>query len=367
MILFVITAAIGIRPPYDVGGYVIGEDFVNTWMSGRAALTDNPGPWLDPHLYNAAVRHIFGAGFPEQNWSYPPHILLFTWVLGLLPYVPAYLAWNAAGFLLYFVVVMKGERRFDRVLFLSLAPAVIANVLVGQNGFVTAALMIGGLKHMEKRPILAGVLFGLLTLKPQLGLLVPAMLCVTRQWRCIFAAAMTTLVLVMSTSVVFGSEVWDAYIRFALPAQNHILQEDRSQFIAYMPTAFMNMRLIGLPLSLAWTVQAFVSAAALAAVIWTFRHPRDPVLSGALFIAASLIATPCMFPYDTVMLIWAITQLREHTGANLWDDAVVLAAWTLPAAAFGLGLVGIPVSALVLLALLARIVFRLRQEENYQR
>ncbi|MDE2135652.1 MAG: DUF2029 domain-containing protein [Alphaproteobacteria bacterium] len=362
-----IAAAIGMRPPYDVGGYVVGEDFVNTWMSGRAALTGNPGPWLDPHVYNAAVRHVFGAGFPEQNWSYPPHILLFTWVLGLLPYVPACAAWNVAGLALYFVVVMKGERRFDRLLFFSLAPAVVSNVLVGQNGFVTAALMIGGLKHTGKRPILAGVLFGLLTLKPQIGLLVPAMLCVTRQWRCIFAAATTTLVLVVSTSVIFGNDVWDAYIHFALPAQNHILQEDKSQFIAYMPTAFMNMRLIGLPLGLAWIVQALVSAAALAAVIWTFRQRRDPALSSALFITASLVATPYMFPYDTVMLIWAITRLRERAGVNVWDDAVALAAWTLPAAAFGLGLAGIPVSALVPLALLARIVFRLQQEENHQK
>ena len=30
------------KPPYDMSGYLIGRDFVNTWMGARAALAGHP-------------------------------------------------------------------------------------------------------------------------------------------------------------------------------------------------------------------------------------------------------------------------------------------------------------------------------------
>ena len=41
---------------------------------------------------------------------------------------------------------------------------------LGQNGFYTAALFASGLTLVERRPIAAGILLGLLCCKPQLGL-----------------------------------------------------------------------------------------------------------------------------------------------------------------------------------------------------
>ena len=52
-------------------------------------------------------------------------------------------------------------------------PAALWNVTAGQNGFLTAALIGGTLGLLERRPALAGVCLGLLTYKPQFGLLFP--------------------------------------------------------------------------------------------------------------------------------------------------------------------------------------------------
>ena len=70
-----------------------GGIFINTWMSGRAALGGNPAAWFDVHTYNAALRPLFGlpANASLCNWSYPPHIMLFTWIFGFLPYLPAWI------------------------------------------------------------------------------------------------------------------------------------------------------------------------------------------------------------------------------------------------------------------------------------
>ena len=78
------------------------------------------------------------------------------------------------------------------------------NAFFGQNGAFTAALLVGGLLAAPKRPILAGVLFGLLTVKPQLGILIPFCLLASRNWRAFASAAVTTVTLVLLTGLAFG-------------------------------------------------------------------------------------------------------------------------------------------------------------------
>src|SRR6185436_1676940 len=85
-------------PPFDPFGYLTGRDFVNTWMGARATLDGDPKLWFDFTAYNAALHQIFGANFPQHNWSYPPHLLLLIWPFGFLPYLAAYVLWCVIGF-----------------------------------------------------------------------------------------------------------------------------------------------------------------------------------------------------------------------------------------------------------------------------
>ena len=62
----------------------------------------------------------------------------------------------------------------------------------GQTGFLTAALLTGGVLCLERREALAGILFGLLAYKPQFGLLIPLVLVAGGYWRAIAAAGATS-------------------------------------------------------------------------------------------------------------------------------------------------------------------------------
>ncbi len=155
------------------------------------------------------LRQLSGyPDFPDLFWSYPPHLILFVWPLGLLPYLPAYALWRAGGLALYLWAARRGGVEKKHMLFLAVAPGVAVNVFFGQNGFLTAALLIGGLVNLDRRPVLSGILFGILTVKPQFGLLVPVLLVITGRWRVIAAAILTTIVLVAATSVWFGPGIW---------------------------------------------------------------------------------------------------------------------------------------------------------------
>ena len=61
-------------PPFDMTGYVIGRDFVATWIGAKSALALNPAAWFDFDAFNAGLEEMFYPGFPVHNWSYPPHL-----------------------------------------------------------------------------------------------------------------------------------------------------------------------------------------------------------------------------------------------------------------------------------------------------
>ena len=144
-----------------------------------------------------------GLGHPEQvelallkqdfpgyfAWHYPPPFLFVASLLARLPYAAAFMGWVCVSFVPY-VVVMRAivGRPFGWMLALAF-PMVFNNALVGQNGFLTAALIGGTLYLMPVRPVLAGICLGLLSYKPQYGLLFPLVLIAASQWTVFFSAA----------------------------------------------------------------------------------------------------------------------------------------------------------------------------------
>lgn len=161
----------------DPQGHAIATDFVNVWAGGRQALDGNPAAAYDVAIQKAAevtaLGHPFHGEFP---WNYPPSFLFVATLLALIPYVQAYAAWVFLTFPLY-VAAIRGIVG-DRIgLLLACAfPAILSNARVGRNGFVTAALLGGALLFMERRPLLAGRLVGVLSFKPHLGILFPIVL-----------------------------------------------------------------------------------------------------------------------------------------------------------------------------------------------
>ena len=85
--------------------------------------------------------------------------------------------------------------------------------LLEQNGAWTAALFGGGLGLIERKPLIAGGLLGLLVYKPQLGILIPIALLAGRHWRAFAAATIVACTLIALSALIFGAEIWGEYVR----------------------------------------------------------------------------------------------------------------------------------------------------------
>jgi alpha-1,2-mannosyltransferase len=351
------------RPWADETNFAIGRDFLNTWMGGRSMFSGGPAPWFEVRTYAAALRDMLGPTYPETYWSYPPHIVLFVWPLGLMPYLLAYIAWCAIGIALYLFACSSALPR-ERLLFLAVAPGVAVCVFFGQNGFYTAALLIGGLLALGRRPVLAGVLFGILTIKPQLGLLLPIILLLERRWVTIASAAATVALLFVTTAMLFGWDVWLDYWHKIVPQQMWLTENAGGLMFSLVSSLFFGARLIHLPLSVAWAIQYAGSAFAVAAVVWTYWRRRDPNLSLALFVTATFLFTPYILNYDMVMFGFVVALLRDRADNTMRDHWLLLAVWSLPVTMMFAGAVWIPLAPVVLVMFACWLLRRLAQGDS---
>ena len=142
----------------------------------------------------------------------------------------------------------------------------------GQNGFLSAALLGGALACLDRRPILAGVFIGLLAYKPQLGLMIPVAFLAGGRWRVVIVAVLTVAGLVLLAGLVFGPEVWRAFLGSTGYSRSALLEGGDVAWHKFQ-TVYAAVRMWGGSLGLAYAVQAvttLVTAIALAR-LWRSR------------------------------------------------------------------------------------------------
>ena len=196
-------------------GRPFGDDFINYWSAAYLALHGRAAEIYDLRAFHAFQETIVGSPLDGYHYSYPPVMLLLTAPFALIPYVPALFVWLSASWYAFYRALKHVMQDRGALLLALAAPAVLINAVGGQNGCWTAALFGGGLSLLERRPYLAGSLFGLMIYKPHLALLLPVALIAGRQWRTLIAAGVTAGALVAASVAIFGSELWALFFRNA--------------------------------------------------------------------------------------------------------------------------------------------------------
>lgn len=335
--------------PRDGSTLVVGRDFLNFWMYGRAAWLPEPGRWYDVTLYQRELAAFLGGGYPGQNWSYPPSVMLIAAPFGLAGYLPALALWTLAGLALFLATARRQLNDTTAFVAVAVSPAVIFCVISGQSSLITAAMLLGIFAWLDRKPVAAGVLIGLLTLKPQLGVLFPFFLIASARWTVFVSAAVTTLALAGITAALFGFDVWLAFVTQGLPVQNIVLSDPQRIATPYYPTIFMNLRGLDLPYAAAMAVQLVFTAAAVALVCWLgfARRGAGRRETAALFLACSVAAVPYMLSYDTLALCVAAVALLAAGALDTRGQWLARLVYWLPLLQVGLGQLHIPGPALI--------------------
>jgi hypothetical protein len=244
------------------------------------------------------------------GWHYPPIFLFAAAALALLPYVPSLLIWLAVTLAAYVAAIRAIIGHRAGVLLASGFPGVIWNFSAGQNGFLTAALIGGSLLLIERRPLVAGVLIGLLSYKPQFGLLFPLVLALDRRWQTFGAAALTALALAAASWIAFGAESWRAFVEWMPVTGSAVFVEGRAGLFK-LQSLFGLVRWLGGGNTLAWALQGALIAALAVVVGVVWRRPIPFELKAAALAAGALLATPYLYIYDLAALAVPIAFLMR--------------------------------------------------------
>jgi hypothetical protein len=296
-------------------------DFISYWAAAVLALGGDPAAAYDVDLHRSVQERVM-AREGLMPFGYPPPFLLLVLPFGLLPYSIAAASWVLATFAAYFAV---SARAWPGSRWLLLAfPAVLVNAIVGQNGFLTAALFIGGLALLGKRPFLAGLVLGCLVIKPQLGLLLPFAFIAARQWRAFAGAALSSAGLLLLALLLFGSGPYLAMAELA-PLLSTIVTDGRAGWHK-MASVYASLRLAGLPSGPAWIVHGAVAAAAALATWRVWRSKAGLPAKSAALAAATLLISPYLFLYDTLILLIPFLWLA---GAGA-DRRLLALLWCVP-------------------------------------
>src|SRR3546814_6004949 len=82
-------------------------------------------------------------------------------------------------------------------------PGSLVNIWAGHYGFLVGALALYGWRWLDTHPRRAGIIFGIMTIKPHLGVLVALVLLLRRDWTAIGWAAATTGALALVSGSLF--------------------------------------------------------------------------------------------------------------------------------------------------------------------
>lgn len=337
LVLFVSYCAAYIVATLNAGDGAFGDAF-GLWSWAHFLQTHPARDIYDPATLHAAQVALGMNPHDEFPFAYPPSFLLVLSPLGSLPFAAAITVMFTLT-LPFYLWATAGRDWHSPMLFAALvAPSTTIALVAGQSAFLSAGLLVGGCRIVGGRPLLAGVLFGCLSYKPQFGLLVPVALIAARQWRTITAAVVTFLALVLVTALLFGPEIWLRWFA-ALPAYSQRFAAESGEIRHLMPTILAALLQLGVPAAIAGPIQ-WLAAVVMAAVVWgAFRRESGKLAAATLFVAA-LLATPYAFAYDMPVVmsavLWVVAERARAgaafaTGELLVLMLTVIAPVTLPA------------------------------------
>lgn len=340
-----------------------------TFYGASMVLKDLPVEFVyHPQVIAEANRRAGNAAYdgrltPAQTegivgrFMYPPTFIVAALPWAWLPYLPALTLWLAVTALPYLWLAIRLFAGSPWAVPAALAfPACVYNAMFGQTGFLLAGLIGLGLLHLHARPLLAGFLIGLASVKPHLGVLIPVALLAGGHWRATAAATTTVLAMVLATIVVFGLEPWYAFIGTSLV---HVTGFEHGAFAwRTMISGLSAAVTLGMSLDAAWWLQGGLSAlvAATVALTW-WRRPADTSAQwrqAAVLCAAIPLATPMIYQYDLVIVGVALLFLAPDAirhGASRIELALLAAVLTVLLLLKPLGAVpGVPLGVAALLA-----------------
>jgi hypothetical protein len=342
------------------------SDFIVFYSSARYLCSGGELSALyDPSTLKAFQAALGAKQTGFHTFNYPPPYASLTAPLCVMPYATALIVWQWTTLAAFAYSLHRAGLTPFEILAVCAAPASNDNMAAGQNGFLTSALLIAGMISLARRPVTAGSLFGLLTMKPHLGLLVPFACLAERRWRTISAAVLVAATLVGASILITGIEAWSAYFQFLSWFEAVAQIQHGAPFLALATTPYMALQIADFEMPLELSIQIAITLCISGMVYIAYRRDGDPDLKLAFLLVGTSLATPYGFFYDLPFVAVAVVLVVRHglrDGFLPFEGFCLLVAFVTPIIARPLNEAGFPIAPVAHLAVFIYIAVRLRRQ-----
>jgi arabinofuranan 3-O-arabinosyltransferase len=343
----------------DDKGQPTFTDFAALWGAGRLALDGQPAAAYDWTAHARAMSEGMGRPAEIFPFPYPPTFLALMAPLAALPYLTSLLAWIGLTLAAYLWTSARIVGRWEGAVWIGAMIVTLGNIVAGQNGFLTAALMGMGLLLLASRPLLAGILIGALAYKPHLGLLLPVALAAAGHWRAFTSATVTVMTTTLLALALFGLDPWWAFIDNLGRFGNEIATE-RFSVTNKLQSAYGFLATLGVPKGLAMMAQMGLTLALVAATAFVWRSPAPHALKAAWLAVASVLMSPYVYVYDLTLLAIGQAFLLRHWLASGLDNRQAIVLLTVNSLIVLMLSIKIPMGFLGSIFLMAAVLYELK-------
>lgn len=337
-------------------GTPVGGDFINLWVAGRLVLEGQFGTIYRPEAFMAYQIDFIGAPIGYRVWAYPPHSLFLAMPFAWLDYYVALLIWSLIGL----GVLAWGCRRLGlgpwEAAIVILSPASVLCVYYGQTGNLSAGFLLLALSARRGTDLTAIGAATLLTIKPQMGFLLPFFWVAARRWQAIIVTTALTLALAGLAWRLAGSSAWLDYLWRSLPELSLLERNGSGPFMSMVPSIFMALRILTGDGDLAIALHIVLAVPVVLFALWRLWRIEDALRRVGIVLAATVLASPYMHNYDLSLLVVAglLLMRRFPAGAKgeAWIARLIILMLALPQLVVVFNILGVPVSPLLILPLL---------------
>jgi len=342
-------------------------DYLVFWYAGLEAAAGRAVELYDGVKFKTGLVENFGETFKIATWLYPPHILFIYAGLSKLTYALGWLVFGIISTAVFLFTIAKTFPQNPRLTLLAAAsPATFICLMQGQTGILASALLIAGLLALPTRPVLAGILIGLLTIKPQFGVLIPFILIFERRFITFAVAGATTIILIALSVLWLGTDVWLQYLTGTLNGSSAaLLKYIASQEVGSMLTIYGFISALGASHEIAMIAQGLMALTCLIATYFVARSNSDRSTKIASYILLSYLVSPYVMSYDFPAAAFAAALVMsgaiEKAGKSSFtmpQRALAYAVFFLPFIQLATEYMGLPLAVVLLAAFASLMVMR---------
>ncbi len=361
----------------DKGESPYGSDFLQDWTAGRMILAGQAAELYNAPQFDRWQHDPQQIGFTWNPNSYYPSVYPPPYYLLVSPMAWLYYRWAAV---LWLALMCAAYFAAGTICELGLAhyetrktpldphqptgmnwfwpamllfPASLLCFSMGQKGTLWLLLWAGTWYwHHQGKPFVAGLIFGILSIKPTLFFLLPLIMLWNGQWKFLSGASISFAGIWLAAALLLPSHVWSEFLQVARGAGDYHQHAGYQLHWSSNLASYVSVVQHRLPPVVTWLILATLVGYVL---LKTFGISKFN-LNNALHLGSALLATsllsPHFYSYDLVVLLlplWALWNSQRQLAVvglcSLW-----LGMMASPVVQQTLG---IPLMPLMLLALLA--------------